>query len=142
MREKLSISVIFSVFPTLTSGASIARGSPRLIGQKPEPTIRRGMTRKSLPPGGRRTTKWWKEPFISSLRQKNTTKEIFLVVFVFSPLKMHSRGGSPFLYNENGACGKSRRRHLYTAVAKKVFSGSIFWFVLNSLRSYWLKASF
>ena len=44
------------------SGASIARGSQRTIGQKPEPTIRRGMTRKSLPPGGRGTTKWWKEP--------------------------------------------------------------------------------
>ena len=28
------------------SGASIARGSPRTIGQKPEPTIRRGMTYK------------------------------------------------------------------------------------------------
>ena len=39
-----------STFPTLASGASIARGSPRIIGQKPEPTIRRGMTRKSLPP--------------------------------------------------------------------------------------------
>ena len=37
-----------------------------------------------------------REPFISSLRQKNTTKEIFLVVFVFSPLKMHSR--ERFLY--------------------------------------------
>ena len=42
MREKLSISVIFSAFPRPASGASIARGSPRIIGQKPEPTIRRG----------------------------------------------------------------------------------------------------
>ena len=55
MREKLSISVIFSDFPTLASGASIARGSPRTIGRKPEPTIRRETTRKSLPPGGRGT---------------------------------------------------------------------------------------
>ena len=97
-------------------GASIARGSPRTIGQKPEPTIRRGMTRKSLPPGGRGTTKWWKEPawlsacvdYIvarspsvaygdSSLPEgafrifppiENTTKEKSLVVFVFSPLNM------------------------------------------------------
>ncbi len=47
----------------LASGASIARGSPlREIGQVPEPTIRRGTAHKSLPPGGRRTTKWWKEP--------------------------------------------------------------------------------
>ena len=36
-----------------TSGASIAHGSPRTIGQKPEPTIRRGMTHKaSLREGG------------------------------------------------------------------------------------------
>ena len=45
-----------------TSGASIARGSPRTVGQKPEPTIRRETAHKSLPPGGRGTTKWWKEP--------------------------------------------------------------------------------
>ena len=43
-------------------GASIARGCPRTIGQKPEPTIRREMERKNLPLGGRGTTKWWKEP--------------------------------------------------------------------------------
>ena len=36
----------FFAFPTLASGASIARGSPRTIGQKPEPTIRRDMTYK------------------------------------------------------------------------------------------------
>ena len=107
------------------SGASIARGCPRTIGQKPEPTIRRGTARKSLPPRGRgtaiavegarvtlqfarillsralpqsfatqKTAPSRREPFISSLRQKNTTKEIFLVVFVFSPLKMHSRAVS------------------------------------------------
>ena len=38
-------------------------GAPgNLTLQKPEPTIRRETTRKSLPPGGRGTTKWWKEP--------------------------------------------------------------------------------
>ena len=37
------------------SGASIARGSPHTIGQKPEPTIRRRTAHKSLPPGGRGT---------------------------------------------------------------------------------------
>ena len=43
-------------FPTLASGASIARGSPpRQIGQKPESTIRRRTAHKSLPPGGRGT---------------------------------------------------------------------------------------
>ena len=45
----------FSAFPTLASGASIARGSPRTIGQKPEPTICRGTAHESLPPGGRGT---------------------------------------------------------------------------------------
>ena len=37
-----------------------------------------------------------REPFISSLQHKNTTKENSLVVFVFSPLKMHSRVQLPF----------------------------------------------
>ena len=32
-----------------TSGASIARGIPRTIGQKPEPTIRKGMVHIRLP---------------------------------------------------------------------------------------------
>ena len=36
----------FSALPTLASGASIARGNPRTIGQKPDPTIRRGMIYK------------------------------------------------------------------------------------------------
>ena len=31
-----------STFPTLASGASIARGRPRIIGQKPEPTYPQG----------------------------------------------------------------------------------------------------
>ena len=39
----------FSAFPTLASGASIARGCPRTIGQKPEPTIRRRTARIRLP---------------------------------------------------------------------------------------------
>ena len=42
----------FPHFPTLVSGASIARGSPRTVGQNPEPTIRRRTARKMLPPGG------------------------------------------------------------------------------------------
>ena len=33
-----------------------------------------------------------REPFVSFHRQKNTTKEKFLVVFVFSSINMHSRG--------------------------------------------------
>ncbi|MBO4972532.1 MAG: hypothetical protein J6D45_06930 [Clostridia bacterium] len=41
--------MFFYTFPTLTSGASIARGSLRTIGQKPEPTIRRGTARIRLP---------------------------------------------------------------------------------------------
>ena len=52
-----------SVFPDACVWASIARGRPpRQIGQKPEPIISRGTAHKSLPPGGRGTTKWWKEP--------------------------------------------------------------------------------
>ena len=147
-------STYFLLSRRTVSGASIAHGRPPLfggallapslrsrwdrIGQKPEPTIRRGMTRKSLPPrvsiacgklggprsGGRSPRDLQfarillsralpqsfatqnpapsrREPFISSLRQKNTTKEIFLVVFVFSPLKMHSRDRLLLFYSSN-----------------------------------------
>ena len=120
---------------TFASGASIARGCPRTIGQKPEPTIRRGTARKSLPPGGRGTAiavegaretlslcQFYcnalslsqptysaslrgkfalqtlrlpapsrREPLCKPVSTKNTTKEISLVVFVFSPLRMQRR---------------------------------------------------
>ena len=56
-------TLAFPHFLTLASGASIARGNPlHRIGQKPEPTVNRGTAHKSLPPGGRGITKWWKEP--------------------------------------------------------------------------------
>ena len=46
---------VFSAFPTLASGASIARGRPlREIGQKPEPAIsrRNDFKKASLREGG------------------------------------------------------------------------------------------
>ena len=43
-------------FPMITSGASIARGSPRTIGQKPESTIRRGITCRRAGACSRRKT--------------------------------------------------------------------------------------
>jgi len=69
------------------SGASIARGSPRTIGQKPEPTIRRGTVHKSLPEGA----------FRKPLPTKNTTKENFLGgVRVFSAKVAEAMGGVLF----------------------------------------------
>ena len=89
--ELLTIQLhYFSVFPTLASGASIARGRPRTRGQKPKPTIRIVWVCIRLPPGG----------FSKFMLTKNTTKDNSLVVFVFSPLKMHSRRKALF-------CGKN-----------------------------------
>ena len=45
-----SRSIIVNII--VFSGASMARGSPCTIGQKPESTIRRETVYKSLPPGG------------------------------------------------------------------------------------------
>ena len=60
-----------STFPTLASGASIARGRPRIIGQKPNPLIRRGTARKSLPPRGRGTAIAVDEVF--TMKKKNSS---------------------------------------------------------------------
>ena len=72
-------------------------GGPRSGGRSPRDfQLAWILLSRALPQSPTATAPSRREPFISSLRQKNTTKEIYLVVFVFSPLKMQRRSSVLF----------------------------------------------